>query len=678
MALFGSKSKKKAEDDEEQSQNIVTQVQKMYKDAYDSKESKHSDWNDFYNAYKGDYFKQNLPAYKNQNIENFVFSTIETVKPVMLAENPKIMSLPLSEEVQGKSDAVQKAIDYEWMRTHFIKITQSVITNCLIYGTGILALLWDGKSQNGLGNVLPVSLSPFNFFIDRAATTIEDAEYAGYAMYKSLGELTKAFPEKKEELKDNTVTPSDEWLMHGKENIGDLKNKLLYIEIYFRDYSTELEEVEEEEEDDGGNTTVVTKKVEKMKYPKGRRVIVAGDVLLSDQENPYDDGKFPFINLNCYDIPGEFWGMGEVEQIMSPTNTVNVLTNSIVESAEITSNPIWILDKNCGVAKDSLTNRKGLVVRKNPGTEVRRDSPPTLPAYLQGIIDVLKADIENISGVYDVTRGEKPTGITAAAAIQALNEQAQGRIKLKVQNLEFFLAEVGGMWLSRIQQFWVTKRDVMVMGIDYKPTFYSIDKDDVDGDFDIKIVAGSTMPINKTSKLQQMIQLSQTVAEDGLPCIDRQTILENADIFNMNSVLERFKMINDSKAQQGQQQMQMQMQMDQQRQQFELQKLQMELQAKAQMGLQNIQASNEGAMRKASADKQAELMTYEYQSRKENQNQQNDFIPKKDVSDIISSIPPDTLMAIAESNPRFLDIMNQISNNRNSEIQGSDSQGGIM
>jgi hypothetical protein len=270
--------------------------------------------------------------------------------------------------------------------------------------------------------------------------------------------------------------------------------------------------------------------VEILKYPKGRKVCIAGDVLLYDGENEYKDGKFPFAILKCYDIPGEFWGMGEVQQIMAPTNTVNVLTNSLVETAELTSNPIWILDKNSGVTKGSLTNRKGLVVRKNPGTEVKRDAPPTMPAYIQNVIDNMKQDIENISGVFDVTRGEKPTGITAAAAIQALNEQAQGRIKLKVQNLEQFLSEVGGLWLSRIQQFWASARIIRVMQDDYKPSFTTLSGDEVDGDFYIIIAAGSTMPVNKTSKLQQMIQLAQTQAEDGLPLVDRQTVLENADM----------------------------------------------------------------------------------------------------------------------------------------------------
>lgn len=647
MSFF--KKEKEAERDP-----VVDKVLNMYRNSYANKSTLNKNWDTYYKAYTGEYFKQNLPVYKNQNIENFVFSTIETVKPVMLSENPKILALPQSEDMQTKSDSVQKALDYEWQRTHMMLILGNVVTNTLLYGKGIIGVLWDKESQNGLGNVRPIVIPPFNFFIDPSATNIDDAEYAIYATYKNVGELAKAFPDNADEIKNSSTQPSDAYLNHGKitDSVSMMRNQVLYIEAYFRDYSTELTE----EQDESGNTT----KTEKLKYPKGRLVMLAGDVLLHDGENAYEDGKFPFCAMNCYDMPGEFWGMGEVEQIISPTNSVNLLTNSIIETAELTSNPIWIMDKNSGVAKGSLTNRKGLVIRKNPGTEVRREQPPSLPAYIQNIIDILKADIENISGVYDVTRGQKPTGITAAAAIQALSEQAQGRIKLKVQNLEYFLGEVGGMWLSRIQQYWVSKRTIRVMGVDYKPSFDTMCGDDVDGDFDISIVAGSTMPVNKSGKLQQMVQLAQTHAEDGLPVVDRQTMLENADIANLQEVLKRFKDIKEQQAQQQQeqiqqqaqaqaQQMQAQQQQIQQQQQFEMQMEQMKMQGQQNSQVQGMQQQHQGQIDQLTQQHQQEL-------------QQR--IPTDQVGELISRIPPDVLMQIAQSNPKMLDILNQISNNQ--------------
>jgi hypothetical protein len=658
---FGLKKKDKNEEEEKK---LVSKVQVMYRNSYNDKLSRCSDWDNYYKAYTGEYFQKKLPSYKNQVVENFVFSTIETVKPVMLSENPKIIALPQSPDKLDKADAVQQALTYEWSRTKMMPKTGNVITNCLVYGTGILGILWDKKSENGLGNVKPLNISPFNFFIDPNATTIDDAEYCGFAIYKSLGEVAKLNKKKVEQLKASLSMPTDEWLNYGKDGSSETSSpkKLLYIEIYFRDDSTMIGEDEETGEE-----------VEILKYPKGRKVCIAGDVLLYDGENEYKDGKFPFAILKCYDIPGEFWGMGEVQQIMAPTNTVNVLTNSLVETAELTSNPIWILDKNSGVTKGSLTNRKGLVVRKNPGTEVKRDAPPTMPAYIQNVIDNMKQDIENISGVFDVTRGEKPTGITAAAAIQALNEQAQGRIKLKVQNLEQFLSEVGGLWLSRIQQFWASARIIRVMQDDYKPSFTTLSGDEVDGDFDIIIAAGSTMPENKTSKLQQMIQLAQTQAEDGLPLVDRQTVLENADMPGIQKILQRFQQNQQLQSQgsqsQEQAQLQTQLQIIQAKAQADIQVLQAKAQADAQVQTQQNNMAHEAKLQQMAAQHEADMQTAQVQHEQQlAQNQQNSM-PHKEVAKMLTQLPADVMMQIAQNNPRMLEILNQVNNQQSQEPQ---------
>ena len=87
------------------------------------------------------------------------------------------------------------------------------------------------------------------------------------------------------------------------------------------------------------------------------------------------------------------------------------------------------------------------------------------------------------------------------------------------------------------------------MGKDYKPVYKPMSKDMIDGDWDIIFSAGSTMPVNKAARLEQLIRLSQTIAEDGLPVVDRQTLLENSEIPDVKSIIERFEAIKNQQAQ---------------------------------------------------------------------------------------------------------------------------------
>ena len=190
---------------------------------------------------------------------------------------------------------------------------------------------------------------------------------------------------------------------------------------------------------------------------------------------------------------------------------------------------------------------------------------------------MLKRDIEVISGVFDITRGERPASITSGVAINQLTQSAQSRIKLKMKYLENSLAELGSMWVNRIIQFWKLPRQlrVMVSIKDFEqatndmnmqgqqfavqppvngqvPIFTKLSGEEIDGDWDISVVGGSTMPVNKNTRLQQLISLSQTPAEDGLPMVDRQTILENSELPNVEEILARFEAIKQQQAEQSQ------------------------------------------------------------------------------------------------------------------------------
>lgn len=565
---MAKKKENKKKDDE--TEVLVEHIKSKYKKSYEAKSSYHTKWKNFEKAYDGSLFFQNLPEYKTQEISNFIFSTIETIKPMMLSNYPKPVVVPSIPEAFDKSKIVQNAVDFEWKRADMFTKMLDMGHNGLVYGTSCFGLFWNGNASNGLGEVECKIISPFNIFPSPSATHEDNAEYIIYATYKSYDELVEAYPDKKAELLMDIESSLDDNLSTDRIS-SDIRNNILYLECYHRDYAT----IELEETDDEGNKF----KSIKRKYPKGRRTIIAGDTLLDDGENPYKDGRFPFIFWRCYPLPNSFWGIGEVESLVSPQESICKISNAIIENAELMGNPIWIMDKNCGIEKNSITNRKGLVLRKTPGTEVRRDVPPSIPVYVTNMLEKLYNDMENISGVYDVLRGNRVGSVTASSAIQSLNEQAQGRIKLKVQKLEAMISELGGMWLSRIQQFWETKRTLRVMSDHADPNtvsiqmgkdfynYYDVSKEDIDGDYDIEVVAGSTMQQNKSAIVDRLLQLANTQAEDGLPMVDRKTVLENAELEDVMSILQRFDTIKQEMSQQngGQAQAQVEAQMELQR-----------------------------------------------------------------------------------------------------------------
>lgn len=491
-------------------------------------------WKKSNEAYNGTLYKTaNKPSYKSDAIINYVFKTIETIRPIMIDNNPKFVALARTMEGVERADVVQKAMDYEWDREKMSLKLYSTLIPTLVIGNGIFYVPWDGDHGKD-GNVRCIPVDPNNIYVDPLATSFDDAEYVIYAVYQHVNQLKKKFPTKAKELSGGDIKFSE--LVADKDReASKITNQVLVLEMWMRDYTT----VEHEEKDkDGSPITVTTKK-----YPHGRVVITAPElsVVLSDKPNPYNDGKFPFVQLKDYDIPFKFWGKGDVEQVLSPQHYMNELNNQIIDNAKHTANMQWIVDKNAGIPQGSLTNRPGLIIRKNPGSEIRRDTPPPMPAYVNDKVQELKADMETISGIHDASSGDRPTGIQAGNAIMALQEAGQTRIRLKVKLLEEALSELATMWYSRMQQFWIEDRFVRLTKEEGITEFDKITTNDLSLDYDIKITAGSTMPANKSAKLDLMIRLGQTMAEDGLPIVDRRSILEFVDIKDKKGLIDRME-----------------------------------------------------------------------------------------------------------------------------------------
>ena len=534
----------------EKERKLVEWVYSKFKQAYVAKAPLMDKWKEYMSAYKGTYFQnKNIPDYKSNEISNHVFSTIETIRPIMTDNNPKFLAVPSTPAGMEFSADVQTALDYEWDREKMPLKLPAQLIPMLVYGNAVWFVQWDGKDGE-YGNISIKPVDPFNIFPDPLAESIDNSEFLVYATYRNANQIKQQFPEKASAIEGSRITMS-ELVAERDNNDTQDANQVLILEMWCRDWVTMDETVEGKKQ---------------LKYPKGRVITCLPElgILLSDKKNPYKDGKFPFVLMKNYDIPFEFWGVGEVEQIMSPQHYVNELTNQIIDNAKNTANMQWIIDKNSGIGQGKLTNRPGLVIRKTPGSEVRRDTPPAMPNYVREQIEVLKKDIQDISGVFDSLKGEQQGSITAASAILALQEASQARIRLKIKLMEASLSELAQIVYSRMQQFWKLDRWVRITDVEGNPSFREIGAQVLSNDYDLKVMAGSTMPVNRNAMLDLMIRLAQTNGEDGLPLVDRKAVLEFLPTGDKKAITDRFAELQAQQQQAQQQQLQQEQQMQMQ------------------------------------------------------------------------------------------------------------------
>ena len=566
--------KKQSQIDFEEQKKLSSWCYQKFKDAMLAKQQTTEDWFKYLNAYNNDLYTNNsVPDYKSNYCNNLIYSTIESMRPIVFDGNPKFECVPATAEALQYSKDIDTALDYEWHRT---KMREKLISNSIytfVLGTSVIMLPYLYSDNDEFdGNVCPVIVNPFNLYPDPLATSVEDAEYIIYATYEHENKLKKRYPEYADRIDGGDIKYEE--LVNSRNENARITNQILLLEVWCRDYTT----IEYEEVDKNGEKT----KKKKFKYPKGRVIICAPELELvfEDKENPYESGRFPFFIFKNTNVPFKFWGEGEVKYLLSPQQAVNDLSNQVIDNAKHTANMQWIIDKNAGIPKGELTNRPGLIIRKNPGAEVRRDSPPSMPMYVSEMITRNEQAIEVISGVHDITRGQTPTGIESASAIQALQEAANQRIRLKITLLEETLSDMGNEWLSRMKQFWKSNRVIPVekpktasMPVGERNMFemqMAGSIEDTENTYDfveisknkqlaqkyrVKVIGANSIQINKASMLDLMIRLAQTPAEDGMPMVTRECVLDYLPNVNKNIIMQYFSKLKEEQMQREQAQM---------------------------------------------------------------------------------------------------------------------------
>jgi hypothetical protein len=428
------------------------------------------------------------------------------------------------------------------------------------------------------------SKDPFYCFPDPSARDVncKRSRYFIYAEPVDIDTLKRKHPKCKDYIKPDVLdlmggdktdldqvrfkSPTDnKTILEGTSAYeAGAKNQALEITCYLKSDEF-IEEEKKSVGSDGAETSVFE---QRLKYPNGRKIVLAGGVLAFDGPNEYEDGLFPYARLVNYVLPHEFHGMSEVEQLQGPQKIFNKLVSFSLDVLVLMGNPIWKVGTGSGVDVDNLFNRPGLVVEADDINQVQREEGVQLQPFVLQLIDRMANWFDGISGANDVTRGVRPEGVTAMGAITALQEAAQTRIRQKSRNVDAYLQNVGQMYKNRVFQFYSAPRIFRLTNNQGAAKYFKMHIDKVEqpdgsvqkkatvrdfaqdpvsgqwtesidareyvlkGDFDVRVATGSSLPFAKTEK----VSLAFKLAEAG--AIDAPELLKAVEYPNAEAVWE--------------------------------------------------------------------------------------------------------------------------------------------
>lgn len=373
---------------------------------------------------------------------NYIYATIESVKANLTRNLPSISAIPRGARDDLAAELMSRVLSDSLNRGGLREATREVVHHGLITALSYYKVFYSDQTD-GLS---VCAIPPDDLLVDPTATKIDDARWVIhrrrnvpddeiYATYGSVP-TTSDLPATNSIGAEFSVDDDSTYISSGElRSAHDVSRNFDVYECWIRCW-----------EQDRPNDWYV--------------VVAAGDTVLDEYFSPYNHNKTPFVEwVAAEDYCGDniyYRGSGYVEEIEPLQDRVDSIDLKIYKNTSLLSNRQRYVSANSGLNVNTMDNTAGRAYKVNgdPSKAVYYDAPPQMSQAVYDYRDRTEMLIQTVSGVYDVTMGRRPTGITAGRAIESLKDAAETRLASVADTLAAAIERVADLGLQIILQFY--------------------------------------------------------------------------------------------------------------------------------------------------------------------------------------------------------------------------------
>lgn len=481
-------------------------------------------WRRMVDLYRGRHYDAETGS--DRIVVNMAFATINVIAPSVAVNNPKITLNARQADHAPHAVVAEQVVNYEWRRGRFQEEFRRAIDDKLMIGHGWLkvgykyhtadvpavvpddnepeipttgAQLADDPSLEVTQVVTedkPIleRISPFDIFVDPDARHPKEMRWIAQRIKRPIADAradTRYDSKARRELQPTMSSKwdeADENPAHGQQPDPE---KHGYVEIIeFWDCKT------------GKVATFAD---------SGERFLIA------PKKSPYPFNH-PFYMTRNYEVPDEFYPMGELEAVEVLQHELNSTRTQMLNHRKKFSRK-WLY-RRTAFEKDGVEGLESdqdnvLVPVDYDGdlSSVIVAMPASItPPEFYNQSTMIQDDINLVSATSEYTRGSMPDIRRTATEAAMIQDSQNARSSDKLARVESELAQIAEKLLKVLQTFLTGEHVVRIVGQDGLPNWAEYDRDFIQGNFDFEVEAGSTQPSNETFRRQAAMQMVDALA----------------------------------------------------------------------------------------------------------------------------------------------------------------------
>lgn len=397
-------------------------------------------------------------------------------------------------------------------------------------GTGVYGVFWDKSAAQGLGDIAVKKVDLLNLFWQPGISDIQDSPNLFHVTLQDNDALEELYPN----LSGKLSTPTVKVAEYIYDDTVETSDKSAVIDWYYKRHES-------------GKTV--------LHYCK----FVNGVVLYSTENNGmpglYDHARYPFVFDVLYSIEGSPAGYGVTDINKETQVQIDALSEAVTKNALMAARRRYFVRSDGAVNEEEFADwqREFVHVDGNLGEDSIREMTPN--GLSGSYVEILNAKIDELketSGNRDTANGGTSSGVTAASAIAAMQEQAGKTSRDLLKQTYKAYKDIVWFCIELIRQFYDLPRQFRIVGetgqeeyAQYsneglqpraagefmgQPTEYTTPS------FDIEVSASKANPYSKMSQNELMLQLysqgffAPDNADQALACLECMDFQHKSDL----------------------------------------------------------------------------------------------------------------------------------------------------
>lgn len=456
-----------------------------------------------------------------------ILATIQNKIADQMDNMPEAVLTPESPQMQQYAEDATDMVRWVFERNDIDIMYQQLTEDFYVVGCAVMQLHWDEDMDGGQGGIRIMRVPIDGMVWDPTAKNIQSCRAIFKTAFHPRGWYEEHYPEAGRYVQpDSYRDPRRETLTRDTD--------VMMLECWWREYDAAAEQY---------------------------RVHVshmAGRVLLYDSrddfpEGVYAHGEYPFAMCTYREAVSSLRGRSCVEDYVELNRYANRNAKYIDWATRFAARPKLILGQGLELRDESEITDAGKQIVHVDGMVTNNNltwmPSPTVPqlAYQmqQWYIDTLKQE----SGQNQFARGEGGMGVTAASAIQSLQEAGAKSSRMESQRLSGMYRQAVEQVLWLISQFFDPPRIIMITGNAQSPYAARAliagrrqvsESEDMHPAYRVNLQIRRRNPLRVEAENQLILKLYEMSAAAGAP-IPIESVLELLQVDGKERILPRIR-----------------------------------------------------------------------------------------------------------------------------------------